>query len=89
MINYGIQRGSVKPPEVEITATAVFVASNITPYTYEFDEDQIIEGFEYNYVCYTKDEYLLKLAQDNAALKQDLIDTQLALCELYEEGGYE
>lgn len=88
MINYGIQRGYVRPQEIEITASAVFVASNITPYTKEYD-GKVEEGYEYEYIGYTKDEYILQLARDNKKLQQDLLDTQLALCDLYEsiEGG--
>lgn len=88
MINYGIQRGPVRPNEIEMTASAVFIASNITPYTKDYD-GKTEEGFEYEYVGYTKDEYIFKLACDNKKLQQDLVDTQLALCELYEAMGGE
>ena len=73
------------PKEIEITSTSVLIASNIT------ECDEVIDGHhihEYEYDCdvYTKDDYLLQLAYENNQLKQDIIDTQLALVELYEAG---
>lgn len=78
-------RSTVKPPEFEITPTSIFVASNITPYKEEFD-GRVFEGYEYDCTEYTKDEYLLQLARENAELKQNVLDTQMALVELYEAG---
>ena len=78
-------RSSIKPEPIEVTANSVLVATNITPYEEEFD-GRIFRGYEYECREYTKDEYLIKLARENASLKQDIIDTQLALVELYEGG---
>lgn len=78
-------RSSTQPQEIEITANQVIIASNITPYNEEVD-GHTRTGFEYDYEVYSKDEYLVKLARENAQLKQDIIDTQLALVELYEGG---
>ena len=90
MINYGIQHGSVSPQPVEITATSVFLASNIQKVSRELNS-YTIEEYEYELTSYTKDEYIAKLSQDNAALQQQVLETQLALCDLYEslegEGG--
>ncbi len=83
MTDYGKMRGSVKPQDIEITANAVFIASDITPFKEKID-DYVYEGYEYLYKSYTKDEYLLKLAQENAELRQTVLDTQMALVELYE-----
>jgi len=44
-------------------------------------------GYSYDYIGYSKDEYLMKLAKENNNLQQELIDTQLALVELYEGGS--
>lgn len=85
MINYGKQHGNNYPQEIEVIANNVFVASNITPYTQEIEGHQV-NGYEYDYVSYTKDEYLTKLAQDNQYLQQQLLDTQMALVELFEGG---
>ena len=89
MISYGKQHSSTLPQPIEITATKVFIASNITPYSTVIDDRQV-SGYEYDYVEYNKDEYILKMAEDNATMQQNLIDTQMALCDLYEsleDGG--
>lgn len=78
-------RSSVRPQDIEITSTYVLVSSNVTPYREEVD-GRVREGFEYECEQYSKDEYLIKLAHENAQLKQDILDTQLALVELYEAG---
>lgn len=76
MINHGVQIGSVQPPEIEITDTSVFMASNVQPYQADID-GHIVNGYRYDYIEYTKDEYIAKL-------HQDVLDTQLALCDIYE-----
>ena len=35
-------------------------------------------------IQYSKDEFILQQATDNAALQQQITDTQIALCEVYE-----
>ena len=40
MINYGIQHSIERPREIEVTADAVFIASNITPYSTEMNTSQ-------------------------------------------------
>lgn len=81
MILHGTIYSSLQPQAVEITPTAVYVASNIAPYTKTI-EGHSQSGYSYECVEYTKDEYIVKLSQD-------LIDTQQALCDIYEmiEGG--
>jgi hypothetical protein len=81
MKNYGIQSGSTRPPEIEMTDNSVFIASDIVPFEEEID-GHTLTGYHYNYTEYTKNEYILKL-------HQDVIDTQVALCELYETIGGE
>lgn len=85
MIDYGTQRSTVKPLELELTETKVFVASNITPVNEPDTEDQPgFTGYEFSLVEYDKDEYIKLQAEHNAALEQQMTDTQLALCEVYE-----
>lgn len=79
-------RSATKPEDITITADSVLVASNITPYE-EVVYDRVSTGYEYDCQQYTKDEYLLLLARENAQLKQDILDTQMALVELYEGGS--
>lgn len=88
MIDYGIQYSAVEPKEVEAIGPNIFVADNIEPYAMDVEERHM-EGFKYHCVCYTKDEYIAYLAQRNYDLEQQIIDTQVALCELYEAIGGE
>ena len=44
-------------------------------------------GWEFDLIEYTKDEYIKIQAEKNAALEQQVTDTQLALCEVYELMG--
>ena len=88
MIDYGKQKSTVRPEELELTETKVFVNSNIT----EVNEDETdgqpgFTGYEFDLIEYTKDEYIKIQAEKNAALEQHVTDTQLALCEVYELMG--
>lgn len=71
MTDYGTVKSFVRPKNIEVTNTKVYIASNITPY---IDENGI-NGFQYNYQGYTKDEYI-------EYLHGALVDTQLALLEV-------
>lgn len=85
MIDYGTQQSTVKPLELELTETKVFIASNITPVDEPGTEDQPgFTGYKFELVEYDKDEYIKIQAEKNAALEQQVTDTQLALCEVYE-----
>lgn len=82
---YNNIRSATRPQEIEITDSAVFLAINIMPYTKTI-EDHVEEGYVYDYIEYGKDEYLIKLTHENNSLQQEILDTQLALVELYEGG---
>lgn len=88
MIDYGVVRGATKPAEREFTATTVLIATDIQPYTEEVEE-RVESGYEYHYVCYDKDEYINLLASKNEELEATVLDTQMALCDLYDliDGG--
>jgi len=79
MINYGKVKSSQVPKTIEITNSQVFIAKNISKYEEKFD-DYSIEGYEYDYVGYDKDEYIL-------LLHNEVLDTQMALCDIYESIG--
>jgi hypothetical protein len=83
MKEYKNVRSSARPQDIEITNNAVYLAKNIAPYEEDFD-GRVVKGFQYDCFEYTKDEYLIKLTQENANLHEQIIDTQLALVELYE-----
>lgn len=68
MKNLGKIRSTNRPQDIEMTENSVFVASNITEYNKNID-GYIEEGYEYDCIEYTKDEYLLSLAQQLTAAK--------------------
>ena len=80
-------RSSTRPNKMEMTPNAIYIADNVTPYE-EVLDGITSSGFIYDWTEYSKDEYLIKLGQENVDLKQELLDTQLALVELYERGEY-
>ena len=68
MKNLGRIRSTNEPQDIEMTNNSVYVATNIAPYRREI-EGHVEEGYEYNCVEYTKDEYLMSLAQQLEAAK--------------------
>jgi len=78
MMNLGRVRSNDQPQEIKITDSSVFIASNIQTYEETIDE-HYITGFEYNLIQYSKDEYLLLLAQQNNELKDELQAAKILL----------
>lgn len=64
----------------------VFVPENIRPHSDpETDEAPAFTGFIYDMKVYGKDEYArIELEEKNKRLEAEVVDTQLALAELYE-----
>lgn len=86
MIDYGRVRGNDKPESIHITDSKVFIASNIEKYS-EFIDEYTIEGYEYDYKSYDKDEYIERIGSQYEELQTQLLNTQMALCDLYENIG--
>lgn len=84
MVDYGTVRSTVKPDDVEIRETKVFIASNIQEVSENVGEENEFVGYEYGWQEYEKDEYILLQAQRNTTLEKQVVDTQIALCEVYE-----
>lgn len=78
MTNYGVIYGKVAPPTIQMTDSMVFVADEIQPFTQQY-EGKEITGFKYNYKSYTKDEYILLLAQRSKELEEELAATKIIL----------
>ena len=56
MIDYGRQKSTVKPEEIEITENMVFIASGISEITEEGTDSQPgFAGYEFDLVGYDKD----------------------------------
>lgn len=85
MKEYGTQRSTVKPLELELTETKVFVSSNIVQVDEPETEGQSgFTGYEFILTEYEKDEYIKLQAEKNKSLGQQVTDTQVALTEVYE-----
>ena len=88
MINHGKVRSTVKPESMVIDEYSVWMNTNIQEVEVE-EEISTDDGktetkthieYEYDMVQYTKDEVII-------AQSQQITDTQLALCEIYESLG--
>ena len=86
MKNHGQVRSTVEPLAVEITASKVFVASDIEEITVTMGEDTHVE-FQFNLIEYDKDEYIRMMSDKNESVEQELTNTQIALCDVYETIG--
>ena len=73
MTNYGRVKSNNAPPAVEITPNFVYVASNIEEQTRVIDEvEETI--YSYDYIGYTKDEYISVISVANANAIEELND---------------
>lgn len=86
MKDYGLTRSTVAPQAVEITESKVFVATGIEQITVTMDEQEVQE-YQFNLVEYDKDEYIKMISEKNEELEQQVTDTQIALCDVYEMIG--
>ncbi len=88
MKDYGKVRSTVRPEEKVIDEFSVWIASDIQGITEAgIDDQEGFTGFEYNLVQYDKDEYIKLMDEKNASLEQQMTDTQIALCDVYEMLG--
>jgi hypothetical protein len=69
MTNYGVVKSLARPQDIEITDEMVFIASNVEACELDGAEGPI-QGYQYNYVGYTKNEYLLRQNEQLTALAQ-------------------
>lgn len=85
MKQYGTQRSTVKPEDVEITESKVFTYENITEIKVKNPEsDDEVTMYEFTLTEYDKDEYIRIQAEKNASLEEQMTQTQVALCDVYE-----
>lgn len=75
---YNKVHSTARPLDIEITANAVYVASNITPYEEEID-GRTISGYEYTCTDYTKDEYLIYQNEKITSLEDELKAAKILL----------
>ena len=85
MKQYGTQRSTVKPEDVEITESKVFTYENITEIKAKNPEsDDEVTMYEFTLTEYDKDEYIRIQAEKNASLEEQMTQAQEAMCEIYE-----
>lgn len=84
MVDYGKVKSTIKPESVVIDDYSVWENTNIEAVSESVGTETEFNVFEYNMVQYDKNEYILKQAQANAELSDQLTETQLALCDVYE-----
>ena len=88
MINYGKQRSTVKPEELELTETKAFVSSNVKEVNEPETDGQLgFTGYEFDLIEYDKDEYIKIQAEKNTDLENEITQAQVAMCEIYEMLG--
>ena len=83
MKNHGLTRNMDEPLAVEVTASKVFVASNVEQITVQDEEGSHTE-YQYDLTEYEKDEYIRIMNDRNETTEAELTDVQLALCDVYE-----
>ena len=78
MKNHGKVQSLNQPQALEIKGEKVFVASNI-----ETDSQSVggynVSGYKYDYIEYTKDEYIQLLSQQSQQLAEELAATKILL----------
>lgn len=85
MKSYPNTQSTISPQEFEVNPYRVFVAKNIQFIEVEEQEDpQQISYYQYDLYEYTPEEYIEILKQQNDDLNQEVLDTQMALCDIYE-----
>lgn len=86
MIDYGRVRSTVKPDETELDEYSVYLNTNIAEITVESDGEAHLE-YEFDQIRYSKDEFIMLQSEQIAAQDAQIVDTQLALCDVYEMLG--
>lgn len=85
MKQYGTQRSTVKPEDVEITESKVFTYESITEIKVKNHEsDDEITMYKFTLTEYDKDEYIRIQAEKNTSLEEQMTQAQEAMCEIYE-----
>lgn len=84
MVDYGRVRSTVKPQPVVIDEFSVWKHTDIQEVSENPGAENEFNGYEYNMVQYSKDEYIRMVAEENTTLGEQMTDLQMALCDVYE-----
>lgn len=80
MVDYGKVRSTVKPEPIVIDEFSVWQHTNIQAVSENVGEENEFVGFEYNMIQFTKDEFILQQAAQNAELGE-LVNTILGVAD--------
>ena len=86
MTEYKNVQSTIKPKEIEIDEYSVWVNKDISEISVT-DENGSHTEYEYNQTQYSKDEYIRLMSEQNKTLENELTDTQIALCDIFEMIG--
>lgn len=85
MIDCGYVTGSKEQAvELIVGIDTVYVHDDIQLLKKEDEQVNPVEVYQYHEVQYDKDEYIKVMSEKNSKLENQLTDTQLALCDVYE-----
>ena len=85
MIDCGYVTGSKEQAvELIVGIDTVYVHDDIQLLKKEDEQGNTVEVYQYHEVQYDKDEYIKVMSEKNSELENQLTDTQLALCDVYE-----
>ena len=85
MIDCGYVTGSKEQAvELIVGIDTVYVHDDIQLLKKEDEHGNPVEVYQYHEVQYGKDEYIKAMSEKNSKLENQLTDTQLALCDVYE-----
>lgn len=85
MIDCGYVTGSKEQAVEQIVGIdTVYVHDDIQLLKKEDEQGNPVEVYQYHEVQYDKDEYIKVMSEKNSELENQLTDTQLALCDVYE-----
>lgn len=73
-----IQGSGAQAKELIVNKDTVYVHTDIT----KVEEEENL--YEYHEIQYDKDEYIKLMSEKNKELEEQVINTQMALCEIYE-----
>lgn len=86
MKQYVNTRAMERPNDVQAYDGIVLVADDIHEVTIN-DEVGTHTEYEYTLRVYTTSEYIQQITESNVRLENELIEMELALCEIYEMVG--
>ena len=85
MIDCGYVTGSKEQAvELIVGIDTVYVHDDIQLLKKEDEQGNPVEVYQYHEVQNDKDEYIKVMSEKNSELENQLTDTQLALCDVYE-----